>query len=177
MNADRISFTTIESPVGELVAGTSSRGCCLLEFVDRGGLEKITSQIQRRYKLDIVEGGNSLLEDVEKQLESYFSGSLCSFSFPLDLQGTRFEKSVWQELLAIPYGETTSYGELAKLIENPLAFRAVGRANGNNPLAIVVPCHRVVQKGGGMGGYGGGVWRKEFLLDLERQVVLSSVGT
>ena len=177
MDGDRIFFTTFDSPVGELIVGASSRGCCLVEYVERGGLEKIKSWTRRRYKLETVERKNALLDKMEEELRSYFSGSLRSFSFPLDLQGTVFEQSVWQELLAIPYGQRKTYMDLAKRVNKPKAFRAVGRANGSNPLAIVVPCHRVVQTGGGMGGYGGGIWRKEFLLDLEMQVMLSSDAT
>lgn len=168
MRTDEISFTIVDSPIGELVLGVSSRGCCLVEFVDRGGLEKIKSQTQKRHKLELTENANPLLNDVEKELNDYFSGTLYSFSVPLDLPGTRFQQNVWQELLSIPYGQTRTYGQIAKSIRQPLAFQAVGRANGSNPLAIIVPCHRVIQKGGGMCGYGGGVWRKEFLLGFEK---------
>ena len=174
MDADRIFFTTFDSPAGELVVGASSRGCCLVEYVERGGLEKIKYWTRQRYNLDMVECDNPLLDRVEEELRSYFSGSLRSFSFPLDLQGTEFEQSVWRQLLAISYGQRTTYAELARRVNKPKAFRAVGRANGSNPLAIVVPCHRVVQSGGGMGGYGGGIWRKEFLLGLEMRVMLCS---
>ena len=167
MRENRINFTIVDSPVGKLVLGVSSRGCCLVEFEDRGGIEKIKSRTQQRYKIELLESTNQLLERVEKELNEYFSGTLNSFSVPLDLQGTRFEQSVWQELLSIPYGQTRTYGEIAKSVQKPLAFQAVGRANGSNPVAIVVPCHRVIQKGGGMCGYGGGVWRKKFLLALE----------
>ena len=167
MRENRINFTIVDSPVGKLVLGVSSRGCCLVEFEDRGGIEKIKSRTQQRYKIELLESTNQLLERVEKELNEYFSGTLNSFSVTLDLQGTRFEQSVWQELLSIPYGQTRTYGEIAKSVQKPLAFQAVGRANGSNPVAIVVPCHRVIQKGGGMCGYGGGVWRKKFLLALE----------
>ena len=175
MKANRISFTIINSPLGELVLGVTNRGCCLVEFVGRGGLEAIKTQTRRRYKLELVEGENRLLTAVEQELSSYFSGTSRSFSVPLDLQGTRFEQNVWRELLSIPYGQTRTYGEIAELVRRPLAYQAVGRANGHNPVAIVVPCHRVIQKGGGMCGYGGGVWRKEFLLDLEKNASLGNV--
>ena len=170
MKADKISFTIVDSPIGELVLGVSGGGCCVVEFVERGGLEKIKSQTQQRYKLEMKECQSLQLDDVKKELRGYFSGRLQIFSIPMDLQGTEFEKMVWQELLSIPYGETRTYGEIARLVGNPLAFQAVGGANGHNPLAIVVPCHRVLQKGGGMCGYGGGIWRKKFLLDLESNV-------
>jgi AraC family transcriptional regulator of adaptative response/methylated-DNA-[protein]-cysteine methyltransferase len=170
MLPDRISFRIVESPIGDLVLGASRRGCCLVEFADRYGLEKIKAQIQVRHKLEMIERDSPLLDSVAEELRDYFSGSLHSFSTPVDLRGTRFEQAVWQELLAIPYGQTRTYGDIAKSVRNPLAFQAVGGANGRNPLAIVVPCHRVVQKGGGMSGYGGGIWRKKYLLDFERNV-------
>lgn len=168
MLSDSILFKIIDSPIGELVLGVSDRGCCLVEFADRGGLESIKSQTRKRYKLGLVEGEHPLLDDVEKELGSYFSGDLREFSFSMDLTGTTFEEAVWSELLSIPYGQTRTYGDIARSVSRPLAFQAVGRANGRNPLAIVVPCHRVIQKGGGMCGYGGGVWRKKFLLNLEK---------
>ena len=171
MRINKITFTVVDSPIGDLIIGASHRGCCLVEFLDRGELEKIKQWTQKRYKLELMEGTNPLLNDVEKDLDDYFSGTLHSFSAPLDLQGTRFELAVWKELLEIPYGQTTTYGEIARSVQKPLAFQAVGRANGSNPLAIIVPCHRVIQKGGGMCGYGGGVWRKEFLLQLEKNAL------
>ena len=169
MRQSSIIFKFMDSPIGDMVLGATGRGCCLAEFVDRGGMEKIKSQTKKRYKLDLLEGENSQLDDLEDELRGYFAGTLRAFTVPLDLRGTRFEETVWQKLLSIPYGHTTTYGEIAKSAQRPLAFQAVGRANGRNPLAIVVPCHRVLEKGGGLCGYGGGVWRKKFLLDLEKQ--------
>ncbi|NUM39799.1 MAG: methylated-DNA--[protein]-cysteine S-methyltransferase [Armatimonadetes bacterium] len=101
------------------------------------------------------------------ELERYFHRELQRFETPIRLAGTPFERAVWEELLRIPFGETLSYAALAHRVGDPKATRAVGRANGANPLAIVVPCHRVVETGGGLGGYGGGLDRKRFLLDLE----------
>jgi len=167
MGAASISFKFADSPVGQLILGGTDRGCCLIEFVDRGGIPKIKSEIRKRYKLDLEEGHSPLLDTVENELTDYFSGNLRRFSFPMHLEGTEFERAVWKQLLAIPYGETRTYGEIAALVRSPLAYQAVGRANGQNPLAIAVPCHRVLQKGGGMCGYGGGIWRKEYLLELE----------
>ena len=101
------------------------------------------------------------------QLEEYFAGRRTRFDLELDLAGTAFQRRVWAELLAVGYGETVSYGELARRIGRPRAFRAVGAANGRNPVSIIVPCHRVVAAGGALTGYGGGLDRKRFLLDLE----------
>lgn len=109
----------------------------------------------------------ALAEEVEKQLEQYFHGRRRTFEFPLKMKGTEFQKQVWNELLKIPYGETRSYSEIAQNIQNPRAVRAVGMANHRNPLAIVIPCHRVIGKDGSMTGYAGGLERKKMLLELE----------
>jgi methylated-DNA-[protein]-cysteine S-methyltransferase len=109
-----------------------------------------------------------LIAEAAAQLEAYFEGKLRRFDLPLDLGGTNFQRRVWAELLTIPYGETRTYAEVAASIGHPAATRAVGAANGQNPIAIIVPCHRVVRTGGGLGGYGGGLDAKRALLDLER---------
>ena len=103
------------------------------------------------------------------QLEAYFKGELTRFDLELNVQGTDFQKTVWQELVRIPYGETISYGELAKRIKNPNASRAVGMANGKNPISIIIPCHRVIGKDGSLTGFGGGLEVKKKLLDLEKR--------
>jgi methylated-DNA-[protein]-cysteine S-methyltransferase len=104
-----------------------------------------------------------------EELDAYFAGELCQFSVPLDLRGTAFQRRVWQRLLEIPYGETRSYGYIARALGRPTAGRAVGRANGTNPISIIVPCHRVIGADGRLVGYGGGLDRKKALLDLEAQ--------
>lgn len=104
------------------------------------------------------------------ELDAYFEGNIRKFSFPVKMTGTDFQCKVWNELLNIPYGETISYGELSRRIKNPAAVRAVGSANGSNPLSIVVPCHRVIGSNGKLIGYGGGLWRKKWLLDHEKTV-------
>lgn len=109
-----------------------------------------------------------LIEEARRQLEQYFAGKLRQFDLPLDLEGTVFQSRVWNGLLAIPYGETCSYSQLAQQIGAPRAVRAVGSANRANPVVIVVPCHRVIAADGSLGGYGGGLDRKQFLLGLER---------
>jgi methylated-DNA-[protein]-cysteine S-methyltransferase len=147
----------IGSPLGllELVA----RGDALeqLRFSEKGGVE------------DKPAGHSLLLAECRRQLEEYFSGKRRQFDFSLDPQGTAFEKEVWQRLKRIPYGRTASYKEIAQDIGRPRAVRAVGAANGKNPLAIIVPCHRVVGHHGSLTGYGGGLWRKQWLLDHERR--------
>ncbi|MFX0205143.1 MAG: methylated-DNA--[protein]-cysteine S-methyltransferase [Candidatus Hodarchaeota archaeon] len=165
----KIVYKYIESPLGKLIIGATSKGCCVLAFQDKYDIEKLKSQFKKNYRLSMVEGTNSILDQLEMELAEYFKGELQNFTVTLDLKGTSFEKMVWKELLRIPYGETKSYGEIAKLINNTLAVRAVGRANGKNPVAIIVPCHRVISSDGKLHGYGGGLWRKKELLILENQ--------
>ena len=162
-----ITYNIIESPIGELVVGASAEGCCVCEFHDRGGFERIRARVERRHMMQMTKGDHPLIGKMEQQLSEYFAGKRTVFDLSLGLKGTPFELSVWRELLAIPYGETRAYGGLAKLLGKPGAARAVGRANGSNFLAIIVPCHRVIQEDGTLRGYGGGLWRKKFLLDLE----------
>ena len=164
-----ITYSIVKSPIGEIVAGTTTRGVCLFEFADRGGFERIHARILKRYGMEMTAGRNSLLSDIEKQAGEYFAGERSGFDLPLDQKGSEFERSVWNELMKIPAGATRSYGEIAKLLGRPGAARAVGRANGANYIAIIVPCHRVIQEDGSLCGYGGGLWRKQYLLDLEKR--------
>ncbi len=165
---DAIAVTWFDSPLGPLVAGASPRGVCLLEFTDRRGFERQVEVVRRLFRCPIVPGRHPLLETLGSELAAYFAGSLRDFSVPVDAPGTPFQQRVWEALRGIPYGETRSYEDLARAVGVPGAPRAVGRANGLNRVAIVVPCHRVVNKDGQLGGYGGGLWRKQFLLDLEQ---------
>lgn len=158
----------IESPLGPLVAGSNGEGICLLEFTDRRALEAQLVTLKRRLAAVLVPGRDALLDQLREELAAYFAGERREFSVPLVEPGTPFERRVWDALVAIPYGETRSYAELARTIGSPGASRAVGTANGRNRIAIVVPCHRVVNTNGELGGYGGGLWRKQWLLDLER---------
>lgn len=158
----------IESPVGPLLAGATSKAVCLLEFTDRRGLEKQIERAKKRFKCPVVPGKNQHLDLLARELAAYFAGKLTRFTVPLDFPGTPFQMKTWRGLLRIPYGKTWSYEELAEKVGHDGAQRAVGTANGANRIAIVIPCHRVVNKGGKLGGYGGGLWRKQFLLDLER---------
>ena len=167
-NRECVFLAWLRSPLGPLVAGATDEGICLLEFTDRRMLEAQFATIQRLFKSPIVPGSNAHLETLETELASYFAGSLRHFSVPLVYPGTPFQQRVWEQLLAIPFGETRSYEELAAALGKPSAARAVGRANGLNRIAIVIPCHRVVNKNGELGGYGGGLRRKQYLLDLER---------
>ena len=163
-----IVMQTLESPVGPLIVCASEKAVCLLEFSDRRALETQFVTLRRRFGCAIVPGANEQIERLRGELTAYFAGSLQRFTVPIDDRGTEFQRAVWGKLREIPYGQTTSYEALARNLGKPTAQRAVGRANGENRIAIVIPCHRVVNKSGQLGGYGGGLWRKQFLLDLER---------
>jgi AraC family transcriptional regulator, regulatory protein of adaptative response / methylated-DNA-[protein]-cysteine methyltransferase len=167
-DAECIVVSWIESPLGPIIAGANSDGICLLEFTDRRMIETQFRTIQKLFSCAIVPGDNSHVSRLKEELETYFNGNLKAFSVPLVYPGTPFQVRVWNELLQIPYGATCSYQELAERVGSEDGQRAVGHANGLNRIAIVIPCHRVVNKDGKLGGYGGGLWRKQFLLDLEQ---------
>ena len=160
----------IESPIGPLITAATSDGICLLEFSDQRRIEGQVSSLRRHFNCAIVPGSNKHIEQLHNELKSYFENKLKKFSVKIVYPGTTFQRKVWNELLRIPYGTTVSYAEVARRIQLPGASRAVGTANGLNRIAIVIPCHRVVNKDGNLGGYGGGVWRKKMLLDLEQGV-------
>jgi AraC family transcriptional regulator of adaptative response/methylated-DNA-[protein]-cysteine methyltransferase len=167
-NAQCVVTSWVESPLGPLVVGAAPEGICLLEFADERRLEMQAADLRDEFQCAVVPGTHPLLEQLADELTEYFAGKLTRFKVPLVYPGSPFQRSVWSALLRIPYGQTQSYEEVARAIGAPGAQRAVGRANGQNRVAIVIPCHRVVNKSGQLGGYGGGLWRKQFLLDLER---------
>ena len=158
----------VRTPLGPMIAAATSRGVCLLEFTDRRMLEAQLDTLGRRLKLPLVPGEHPLLEQLERELAEYFAGRRREFEVALHVGGSPFQERVWRELLRIPFGETRSYQDVARKVGSPEAVRAVGTANGMNRIAIVIPCHRVVNKGGKLGGYGGGLWRKQRLLALEQ---------
>jgi len=162
-----VVMTTIDTPLGPMVAGATDTGLCLLEFTDRRMLEAQMRRLQSLLKQPLVPGDHPHLAQTREQLAAYFDKRLTTFTLPLVFRGTPFEERVWKELCRIPYGETLSYAALAERVGSPGAQRAVGRANGMNRIAIVIPCHRVVNSDGKLGGYGGGLWRKHWLLGLE----------
>jgi len=164
-----IVATLVPSPLGALLAAATEDGLCMLEFADRKKLPGQAADLTRWFERPVVPGSNPHIEQVIRELEEYFAGKRRDFDVPLDLRGTEFQEAVWRELIRIPFGGTVSYEELALRIGRPGAQRAVGMANGRNRIPIVVPCHRVIQKNGQLRGYGGGLWRKQFLLDLERR--------
>jgi len=164
-----IRVAWIDTPIGPMVAGATDAGLCLLEFTDRRMLEAQLQTMRRRFKAALAPGRHPHLDQVQQELSEYFAGTRTVFDVATSTPGTPFEERVWRALREIPYGETRSYEDIARVVGSPKAVRAVGRANGLNRIAIVIPCHRVVNKSGELGGYGGGLWRKRRLLHLERQ--------
>jgi AraC family transcriptional regulator, regulatory protein of adaptative response / methylated-DNA-[protein]-cysteine methyltransferase len=157
----------ILTPLGPMIAGFADDGLCMLEFADRRMLETQFKRLQRIYQTAIIPGDNGQFENLLAQLNDYFAGQREFFEIQVAVRGTPFQESVWNELLNISFGETISYEQLAARIGSPTACRAVGRANGDNRIAILIPCHRVVGANGNLTGYGGGLWRKQKLLDIE----------
>jgi len=157
-----------ETPLGPVLALANDEGLHLLEFVDRRGLERELKTLRGRLAHQVVPGEHKYLKQIGDELEAYFSGRALHFATPLKLEGTPFQQEVWSALCAIAPGTTKSYGEIAATIGRGSAVRAVGRANGDNKLAIVIPCHRVIGANGTLTGYGGGLWRKAWLLEHER---------
>ena len=158
----------VRTPLGAMIAGATGEGVCFLEFTERRMLEAQVRTLEKRLGMVALPGEHPHLQRLGRELTEYFAGSRRAFAVPLLAPGTPFQEGVWAALRAIPYGQTRSYAELAAGIGRPSATRAVARANGTNRIAILIPCHRVVEAGGGLGGYGGGVWRKRRLLALER---------
>jgi O-6-methylguanine DNA methyltransferase len=165
---ESIHIDWLESPLGILLVGATDRAVCLLEFSSPDQRATRTVKLEQRYSRILSPGSSPLLVALRDQLTEYFAGNRRSFDLPLSYGGTPFQNSVWTALREIPYGETWSYGEVANRIGDRDASRAVGAANGLNPIAIVVPCHRVINADGTPGGFGGGIRRKQILLDLER---------
>lgn len=164
-----VVLSRLLTPLGPMIAGATSEGLCLLEFADRKMLETQLERVRRSLKRPTVTGSNQHTERLEDELDKYFTGATTEFTVPVLLHGTDFQVAAWRQLMLIPYGETISYEKQAKAMGRPGAQRAVGRANGDNKLAIIIPCHRVVKQNGDLCGYGGGLWRKKFLLDLEKK--------
>jgi len=164
-----IRLTRFPTPLGVMVAGAVDAGVCLLEFADRKMLETELQQLRKLFKSEIVPGRSPHFAPLQRELTEYFQGKRRTFTVPLLAPGSPFQQKVWAGLRAIPCGTTRSYGEQAKILNLPAAVRAVARANGANRISIIIPCHRVIGSDGKLVGYGGGLWRKKFLLDLERR--------
>jgi AraC family transcriptional regulator of adaptative response/methylated-DNA-[protein]-cysteine methyltransferase len=162
-----LNVTRISTPLGSMVAAAGEGALWLLEFTDRRKLPTQLRTLQERQGCLLVPGSDPVLSATAEELDAYFAGELRSFSVPLRAPGTPFQEAVWRELREVAWGTTTTYAELAARLGRPGAARAVGRANGDNRIAILLPCHRVVGSDGRLTGYGGGLWRKRRLLELE----------
>ncbi len=166
-DATVVHLTRIPTPLGPMLAGATANALCLLEFAERRMLETQLRRVRKRLRAVLVPGETDITRAAAAELDDYFAGQLRDFTIPLATAGTPFQEDVWRDLRTIPYGETRSYGEQAQRIGRSTAVRAVARANGDNRIAIIVPCHRVIGSDGKLTGYGGGLWRKRRLLDLE----------
>ena len=162
-------YKRFDSPIGPMVTVASPTGVCLLEYGDRRMLETEFLDLQHRLDAVILPGNSEFTDQMIREITEYFEGTRKRFDVPLHTPGTVFQNKVWDALQEIPYGETKSYQEIANRIGNSEAVRAVGTANGMNRIAIVIPCHRVIGADGRLTGYGGGLWRKDWLLGHERK--------
>jgi AraC family transcriptional regulator of adaptative response/methylated-DNA-[protein]-cysteine methyltransferase len=165
----------LETPLGSMLAIASDDGLCMLEFMDRRGLQTQLDTLRKRIPGVVVPGTNAHLDHIEREMAAYFEGSLKKFSVKLDAPGTDFQQRVWAALRKIPLGQTRSYADIARAIDAPTSVRAVARANGDNRIAVIIPCHRVIGSDGSLTGYAGGLRRKEWLLDHERSMTGSSL--
>lgn len=163
-----LTSSWIDTPLGPMLAIADEKALYLLEFINRRGLEKEVERFRKKMNLPIIPGKTEPLKQIEEELKAYFSGKLREFKTPVIFVGTPFQKRVWGELRKIPFGETRSYAEIAVAIGKPSAFRAVAMANGSNHFAIAIPCHRVINSNGALGGYAGGIKKKEWLLKHEK---------
>ncbi len=159
----------IKTSLGTMLAIADDTHLYLLKFIDQNNLQKSIEQVQKRTESTITEGSNNLLISLQHELDGYFHGNLQQFSIPVQLHGTQFQQKTWQALTQIPYGYITSYGQQAIIVGNAKAYRAVANANRNNPIAIIIPCHRIIKSNGDLCGYNGGVHRKQALLQLEQK--------
>jgi AraC family transcriptional regulator of adaptative response/methylated-DNA-[protein]-cysteine methyltransferase len=169
-NKNIVQVTRILTPLGPMLAGATDQGICLLEFVDRKMIETQLNKIRKIFKAELIPGKSKYFEKLNIQITEYFAGKRTSFDIALAIDGTEFQMKAWKALLKIPYGKTVSYEHQAKVVGNQKAVRAVAKANGDNRISIIIPCHRVIGKDGSLTGYGGGIWRKQYLLDMEQKI-------
>ncbi len=166
----KIYYSSFESPwLKKVFVASTEKGVCMVDFLTPE--KSFLKELKRRFRGEIVHDDRKN-ENILFQLKKYLEGKLHRFDCKLDLQGTHFQKKVWLALRRIPYGETRSYQEIARMIGHPRAFRAVGNANGANPVPLIIPCHRVIESHGGLGGFGHGLRLKKELLDFEKAHVL-----
>ncbi|MEO6007795.1 MAG: methylated-DNA--[protein]-cysteine S-methyltransferase [Vicinamibacteraceae bacterium] len=169
IQAPPLVFTRLETPIGDMVAVTDDAALHLFEFHDRTALATEMARIVKRFG-PVVDGTTAASDALAQELAEYFAGARTTFEARIVQRGSAFTSQVWDALRQIPCGETRSYGQIADRIGRPTAVRAVARANGANQVAILVPCHRVIGADGTLVGYGGKLWRKQWLLDHEQRV-------
>lgn len=171
MNPKILYMKELKTSIGNLMFGASQKGLCLLDFKFRKSFPSILKRIHIYFGKHISNEESEIIQIAENEIDLYLQGKLKDFSVPLDIQGTPFQKKVWNALLKIKYGTTVSYQDIATEIGQPKAFRAVANANGQNGIAIIIPCHRVIGSDGTLTGYGGGLPLKRKLLRLESDIV------
>ena len=171
MQTRKILLTTqFKTPIGQMLAAGNQEGIWLLEYIGEDRLDLQMERLSKQMEVEFTDGECEHFELLSAELKEYFAGVRKSFVTPLVLSGTPFQKRVWEQLLTIPYGQTRSYKQQANLMGTPEAIRAIAHANGENRIAILIPCHRVIGADGSLTGYGGGLWRKRFLLELEEAI-------
>ena len=170
-SADPLFIDWIETPMGRMIAIADETALFLLEFTDRKNMRRQFDRLRKVQNRAVLPGRTKITQQIEAELDAYFAGTLSEFKTPLSTSGTDFQRKTWEALQTIPHGETRSYAQLAEMIGKPTAVRAVASANANNGLALIIPCHRVIAKNGGLGGYAGGLPRKQKLLNLEAKEV------
>ncbi|GAB5562613.1 MAG: trifunctional transcriptional activator/DNA repair protein Ada/methylated-DNA--[protein]-cysteine S-methyltransferase [Synoicihabitans sp.] len=170
-SASRLLYAErLSTPLGRMLAVAGDDGLHVLDFVDRRGLERKLITLRKRLKVTVVPGAHAVLDAAAEQMKAYFAGERTSFDLPLAPTGSSWEHAAWEHLRTIPPGTTQSYGDMAAALGRPGAARAVGRANGMNYISIIIPCHRVIAADGQLTGYGGGLWRKQWLLNHEQKL-------
>jgi len=164
-----LKASLIDTLLGPMIAIADNEGLYLLEFVDKRGLERTVARLMLRIQAEVAPGVTEPIKSIMVELTSYFEGTLTEFKTPIHLVGTPFQRTVWEELMRIPHGQTRTYATQSEAIGKAAAYRAVANANGANQLAILIPCHRIIKSNGDLGGYAGGITRKQLLIDHEKQ--------
>ncbi len=170
--SNKISITYYKTKIGELILGSYGNRLCLLDFRYRKMRTTVDNRIKKHLKADFITQEDEIIIETKKQIDEYLQGERKVFSIPFLTLGSDFQKQVWTTLLEVNYGETATYLDIAKQINNPKAVRAVASANGANAIALIIPCHRIIQSNGELGGYGGGLSVKKRLLNLEMENII-----
>lgn len=167
-SANFLTASYHETPLGGMIALSNANHLYLLKFIDQNNLEKSIKQLEQTIHATIIDGTTNISSTLQNELTAYFNGTLENFSIPVLLQGTPFQQKSWQALTEISYGCSSNYKTQAIVVGNPKAYRAVANANKNNPIAIIIPCHRIIKSNGDLCGYNGGIHRKQAFLEVEK---------